>query len=564
MLMDQQQFIEDLFEKGVLVNKELVEKGINSELLLKVEAEGDLIVLNSDYMDIISQQTSLVDWYEVDSQRVDAEKGSDELYQNHLQHFKKATLALQTPQFNQQQDITGLETSITNSVQSSSNFQTENNTNTVLDNNLTAPAPPFVGSYKVCIVVSHSNVAKKYEIKDFTNFFLSRYRFLEGILRHRTELEGVSAISRVLGKKEKEKVSIIGLIEEIALSKNGNLMITLEDPTGKIKLMVSKNKKDLWDAAKDLVNDEVIGASGMSGDKIIFADNIVWPEVPSDHGLKKGEIEEYVIFLSDIHVGSTLFLKEEFERFISWIRGEAGSDTQKELAAKVKYIIIAGDLVDGIGIYPSQEVELEIKDIKKQYEEFARLIKQIPVEKHIVMCPGNHDVVHLAEPQTAFYKEYSAALFEMPNVTLVSNPAMVNIGKTETFSGFDVLLYHGYSFDYYVSNVESIRNQGGYHRADLLMKFLLKRRHLAPSFKSTPYFPAHHEDPLLITKIPDFFVTGHIHYSKVANYKGITLLSGSCWQGKTSFQEKMGHEPEPARVPLVNLKTREVKVLKFI
>jgi len=354
------------------------------------------------------------------------------------------------------------------------------------------------------------------------------------------------------------------LIEEIALSKNGNLMVTLEDPTGKIKLMVSKNKKDLWDAAKDLVNDEVVGVSGMSGDKIIFADNIVWPEVPSDHGLKKGEIEEYVIFLSDIHVGSTLFLKEEFGRFISWIRGEAGSDAQKELAAKVKYIIIAGDLVDGIGIYPSQEAELEIKDIKKQYEEFARLIKQIPIEKHIVMCPGNHDVVHLAEPQTAFYKDYSAALFEMPNVTLVSNPAMVNIGKTETFSGFDVLLYHGYSFDYYVSNVESIRNQGGYHRADLLMKFLLKRRHLAPSFKSTPYFPAHHDDPLLITKIPDFFVTGHIHYSKVANYKGITLLSGSCWQGKTSFQEKMGHEPEPARVPLVNLKTREVKVLKFI
>ena len=165
-------------------------------------------------------------------------------------------------------------------VQAGSNFQTESNTNTVFDNNLTAPAPPFIGNYKVCIVASHSNIAKKYEIKDFTNFFLSRYRFLEGILSHRAELEGVSAISRVLGKKEKEKVSIIGLIEEIALSKNGNLMVTLEDPTGKIKLMVSKNKKDLWDAAKDLVNDEVVGVSGMSGDKIIFADNIVWPPKP--------------------------------------------------------------------------------------------------------------------------------------------------------------------------------------------------------------------------------------------------------------------------------------------
>jgi len=42
------------------------------------------------------------------------------------------------------------------------------------------------------------------------------------------------------------------------------------------------------------------------------------------------------------------------------------------------------------------------------------------------------------------------------------------------------------------------------------------------------------------------------------------MISGSCWQAKTSFQEKLGHEPEPARVPLVNLKTREIKILKFI
>ena len=151
----------------------------------------------------------------------------------------------------------------------------------------------------------------------------------------------------------------------------------------------------------------------------------------------------------------------------------------------------------------------------------------------------------------------------MSNVTLVTNPSLINISKTKTFSGFNVLMYHGYSFDYYVSNVESIRMNGGYNRSDLIMKFLLKRRHLAPSFKSTPYLPAHREDPLLIKTIPDFFLTGHIHYSCVANYKSVTMISGSCWQGKTSFQEKLGHEPEPARVPIVNLKTREIKILRF-
>jgi len=92
---------------------------------------------------------------------------------------------------------------------------------------------------------------------------------------------------------------------------------------------------------------------------------------------------------------------------------------------------------------------------------------------------------------------------------------------------------------------------------------LLKRRHLAPAFKSTPYLPAYEEDPLLIKVIPDIMITGHIHYSKVANYKGVTVMSGSCWQACTKFQEKLGHEPEPCMVPVVNLKTREVTVMDF-
>jgi DNA polymerase II small subunit len=146
---------------------------------------------------------------------------------------------------------------------------------------------------------------------------------------------------------------------------------------------------------------------------------------------------------------------------------------------------------------------------------------------------------------------------------MVSNPALVNIHAIDGFEGYNVLLYHGYSFDYYVANVDSIRNNGGYDRADLIMKFLLKRRHLAPTHTSTLYMPYADKDPLVIDTIPDFFVTGHIHKAAVAKYKNITLISGSCWQSKTDFQEKVGHHPEPSRVPAVNLATREVKILRF-
>ena len=581
MMKDKQQLIEKLFEKGILINKEMLEQEVDSSLIQKIENEPDIMVLNSDYVTIIHQQTSLIDWYEIDKHRVDAEKDrNDDLYQRELQEQKKLISVLNPLLLSSSSKISDLESELQtlslseitseilplfdSSVSSSSEITSPPSPNydTLLSPQVNLEINSELNS--TIIVTSYETIAHKYDITDFTNFFISRFKFLESILRNRQEMDNILTINRAFSKKEKEKVSLIGIIAEISTTKNGNLILILEDLTGRINVLISKNKKELFNLGKDLVVDEVIGISGTSGDKIIFAENVIWPDIPLTHEMKKSEVEEYAIFLSDIHFGSALFLHKEFERFLRWIRGESGNDTQRKMASLVKYVFVVGDLVDGVGIYPSQEEELEVKDITAQYEGFAKLISQIPSDKQLIMCPGNHDVVHLAEPQPVFYKEFASALYDLPNAILVTNPAIVNIGKTKDFSGFDVLMYHGYSFDYFVANVESIRNGGGYHRADLIMKYLLKRRHLAPSFASTPYLPSFIEDPLLIKKIPDFFVTGHIHYSKVANYRGITMMSGSCWQGKTSFQEKLGHQPEAARVPLVNLKTREVKVLKFI
>jgi DNA polymerase II small subunit len=559
------ELIKKLFDKGILVQEDLINNNkIDESFLEKIETEADLLVINEDYAEVINQQSSLVNWYEVDKYKVEAEKErDDELYQNQLQNFKKSKLVIKNS--NLEQEISSLESSLdieTVSGNFSSKTLNPNSEFTKEENALTKKFTEQINS-SVTILISHQNIPKKYGVNDFAKIFSSRFKFLEKLLQNRRELQGTATISRVLNKQEREKVSMIGIVEEINETKSGNLILTLEDLTGRIKVLISKNKKELFEKGNDIVVDEIIGVFGVSGDKIVFAEKIIWPDIPQNHVLKKGENDDYVVFLSDIHVGSSLFLETEFNKFINWTRGEFGSDLHKEIAKKIKYIFIAGDLVDGIGIYPSQEEELEITDITKQYAKFSELIERIPSHIEIIICPGNHDAVHLAEPQPAFYQTFTPGLFNIPNVKLVTNPALVNIGKTDTFEGFDVLMYHGFSFDYYVANVDSIRMAGGYHRSDLIMKFLLKRRHLAPSFKSTPYYPSHDEDPLLIKSVPDFLITGHIHYSSVANYRGITMISGSCWQAKTTFQEKLGHEPEPARVPIVNLKTREVKILRF-
>ena len=560
----EKELISTLFEKGILLNKELLHKMPLSSLTEKIEEEADLLVLNDDYVQVLYGQPLLVDWYELDYYRVAIEKDRDEgLYQNHIQKLQHATLSLHSPSHFSLSSSSLLSPPLSSS--SEENFLETTlspGVGTISSGSNNNPPLKIITPH-ISIVISHQNIPKEYEIKDFTSLFFSRYQYLESLLRQRQELQQPLPIHRILQKKERETVSCIGLIQEKNITKNGNLLLKIEDPTGIISLLISKEKKELFTLAKDLVLDEVVGITGVHQGTIIFADQFIWPDIPQGE-LKKGGEEEYAIFLSDLHIGSKLFLREPFKKFLGWLQGNLGNEQQKSVAKKVKYIIISGDVVDGVGIYPSQEEELALTDIKAQYQEVTSLFQQIPSDKQIIMCPGNHDAVHLAEPQPPFYKEYIGQLSDLPNLTLVSNPAWVTIGKTATFSGFDVLLYHGYSFDYYVANVDSIRLGGGYHRADLIMKFLLKRRHLAPTFRSTPYYPGHKEDPLLIKKVPDFFATGHIHYCCVANYKGVTLISGSCWQDKTSFQEKLGHDPEPARVPIVNLKTRETKIMRFL
>lgn len=413
------------------------------------------------------------------------------------------------------------------------------------------------------ILVSYSTEPEKRTVEGFVSYFTKRYQALERMLRGRQKLQNTISIARALTKSEREQVSIIGLVKDRQKTKNNNTILTLEDPTGEIKVVIGSSSSDLAQEAEDTVLDEVVGIVGALGNKIIFGKELYRPDVAPTQEMRKSPDEAYAIFLSDIHVGSNNFLDERFQRFLRWINQETGSYQQKEMVKKIRYMFIVGDLVDGVGIYPGQENELLIKDIYRQYDAIAELLSKIPKRIKIIICPGNHDAMRIAEPQPIFFKDFAKKLHTLTNVTLVSNPARVKIHQSKDFDGLDVLLYHGYSFDHYVANVDSLRQNGGYDRADLIMKFLLQRRHLAPTHTSTLYVPDAEKDHLVIETVPDFFATGHIHKCAVATYRGVTMICGSTWQSTTAFQEKVGHKPEPARVPIINLQTRKAKILRF-
>ncbi len=521
-MKDKKEIIKFFLEKDILINKNIIDKLSENDIDLKKFYENikeniksDSFLLLDEHIDrFIEFGKGDINWKEYDKSVVLAEKGDKKLHEKFADYMDKNE---------DNKDEQG----------------------------------------EVKVLFSYNEESKKRDIQDFVSFFNKRFDSIGKILKNRTELQNLLSIKRIKQKREKDNVALIAIVNDKKFTKNGNLILSVEDKTDFVKVLINKNKPEMFRLAKDIVPDEIIGVSGVNGENIVFANNIVWPDVPSNKDIKKSRDEVYAVFLSDLHVGSDNFLEENFIKFINWLKGDIGSEKQREIAQKIKYIFIVGDLVDGCGIYPGQEEELVIKDIYEQYEQCAKFLKLIPSKINLIICPGNHDAMRIAEPQPQLYKDFAKSLWELPNVTMLSNPSIVNIHSSRDFSGFDVLLYHGYSFDYYVANVDGIRQNGGYDRADLIMKFLLKRRHLAPTHKSTLYVPDAMKDNLVIENIPDFFVTGHIHKSSISSYKNITLICGSCWQSKTPFQEKVGHHPEPCRVPIVNLNSREAKIMRF-
>src|SRR3989344_1054888 len=503
----------------------------------KIEGSSVPLVVNNELFNLISKSKDKINlnWQEYEKSRVDVERGNNsQIYDGFLQILDTNNKHKRDFMNNSNEDL-----SENDLVIKDKNSQQSN----------------------VIILKSYNSSAGKRSEADFVKYYNLRYEAIKNILINRPDLKNTVSINKI--GYAKGKISVIGLVMDKITTKNENVILTIDDPTGYVKIIVSKNKFELFQTTKDIAFDEVIGAVGSYGNGFLFAENIFFPDVPINNNLKKSEDEAYVAFISDIHVGSQKFLKQEFQTFIDWLNGKYGDQRQKEIASKVKYILIIGDTVAGVGVYPNQDEELEIKDILDQYKELANYLKSIRDDIKIVMCPGNHDATRVAEPQPPPGKDYAKDLYQIDNLLLVTNPCLINIHSSETFEGFNILMYHGASFHYYIDNVDRLRLAKARDNPGIILKFLLQKRHLAPSHGSTLLIPDVNNDFLVIDKIPDIMVSGDMHKSDVSRYNNVTLINCSCWESKTDFQEKTGNNPDPCKVPIINLKTREIKIMRF-
>jgi len=408
----------------------------------------------------------------------------------------------------------------------------------------------------VKIVSSNSGISKKFEVKDFVNYYRNRFAEMRGILQERSELTNLVSINKISGSKQ--AMSIIGMVSDKKMTKNKNILLDVEDSTGKIKVIVGNNKKETFEKAENICLDSVLGFRGSGNREVFFANEIFLPDIPVLEK-KFSPLEEYALFISDVHVGSKLFLEKNLLDFIEYLNGKIPNTPETK---KIKYLFVVGDLVAGVGVYPNQERDLLIKDIEGQYAKFAELFGKIRSDIKIIIIPGNHDCVRLAEPQPILDDKYAWPVYNLKNVILASNPSMINIGARKDFSGFDVLAYHGFSYFYYANNIPKLITQNSAHFPDKIMTYLLQHRHLAPTRSSIQYIPME-KDPMIIRNVPDIFVSGHTHAGTISNYNNVLVISSSCWEDLTPIQEKLGSKPNFCKVPMFNLKTRAIRMLDF-
>ncbi len=388
-------------------------------------------------------------------------------------------------------------------------------------------------------------------VENFTEYFRDRFKSIRRIIRSNVEMGGPMKISQSRFMDRESK--IIGMVMDVSKTKNGHVGITLEDDTGEIFVFIHKDSELIGES---VLKDEVVGFVGKvsSGSRpsrgsekksdMFIPSAIHRPKIPVARTQRRSSSDIDVVFMSDIHTGSSHFLTDAWARFIEWINS---SDAQN-----VKYLVVAGDLVDGIGIYPNQDEELSITDIFKQYEAFAELMAPIPERIRLILQPGNHDAVRPAEPQPALPEKFRAGFGS--NATFVGNPCYFSI------AGVEILAYHGRSIDDLVGAIPGVN----YNDPVPPMLEMLKRRLLAISYGGKTPLAPEAKDYMVINPVPDILVTGHVHRTAVHRVSGMTLLNASAWQSQTPFQKMHNFHPDPAKIIVTNLKTGRCRIKDFM
>jgi DNA polymerase II small subunit len=386
-------------------------------------------------------------------------------------------------------------------------------------------------------------------IESIADLFKNRYEKIRKIFREQSGFRESGTIKEITNERKKigykkRRYNVIGMVEDFKRTKSGGKLVTLEDPTGTMRIFIRKE-----DPASDtLMVDDVIGIIGnfdKNSEDMFWCDEVYYADILMNHQNKGGADYDpiSIAFISDLHMGSKYFLEDTWNKMVKWLN-------EDKLAKNIKYLVLSGDCVDGAGVYPGQEKNLIISDVYEQYEYCARKLDEIPEHITPIILPGNHDAVRPAEPQpmleSGIQQRFNSAIH-------IGNPCRVNL------NGIDILSYHGKGMDDMIPRLDGVT----YDTSVEVMKHMLKKRHLAPMWGERNALSPEEADQMVIETPPDIFITGHTHSHAFEWYRGVPLIVSSTMQGQTDFMNMLGYSSMKGYLTLYNIQSREVKVISF-
>ncbi|MGV9172686.1 MAG: DNA-directed DNA polymerase II small subunit [Promethearchaeia archaeon] len=433
---------------------------------------------------------------------------------------------------------------------------------TIISRNSSGDFKPLAKEYTPQLEILKDPTGKLYtsgDYQDFYELYMDRFNRLEKLIRNRPDARSANKIKNIDRLSGSVEVSVYGLINSYRRTKNGHYFLTVEDKTGVINVLVRKDTENetLINNANKLLNDQMIYVKGTykPGNKrkgIIFANELTTIDISRAFEPNISSEPLSIAYISDLHIGSHEFEEKIWQRFIKFLNGKIGDQNMKGIAGRIKYLIINGDLIDGIGVYPNQRDDLVINDIYAQYQKARELLSDVPDYIKIIYSSGNHEPVRNAIPRPAVPEKYAKLLLDL-DIKLVGNPALI---KTH---GVKTLVYHGDSMIDINQTISGLENNTPVET----MKELLRSRHLAPIYGSKTQIAPTDTDWLVIDEVPDIFHCGHIHINGKGNYHGVSLVNSGCFQAQTEFMKSFGIEPTPGIVPIFELDTLKGYELDF-
>lgn len=374
------------------------------------------------------------------------------------------------------------------------------------------------------------------------NYYHSKFENVSKILKQRLEGPTVK-IRDLIGERH---VYTYGIIDSVFITKNGNLFIELSDTTGQVKCILSKSNPQFKEFSQILMPEDIIAIEGTYNKDtgFLFIDKIILPEIFLSP--RAPTVSGEILFIGDLHFGSKFTNLDKISRFIQYV---------KEKSKDIKAIVINGDLLDGIGVYPEQEKEQLVLEGKLLCSpilqaEFMKkvFLDNLPVEIPIFILPGNHEVPFVP----SVYPQYIFQQMSLPpNIHFVSNPSWLNIG------GISILLYHG-------NTLVSMATRVGIKISELskVVTVTLRKRHLGCSQgdRQAKIMPSE-EDYLYIHKVPDIVVVSHTHMAFTSEYKNIKIVNPGTFQGATPYTIRMGVDVTPPSFARLSLSTKEVEIV---